>query len=225
MEPNNKALWAALKSCQDAFEADKKQRFEKAAKERALEQERLKRKEEIKKEILKEKEEVAQEDDLLSSFLTEVASSSKNKDFKPSETKQDQIESKDNNDDELASFFSEVAQPRPVVSSTVVSESHHKSTDNHENHQDGDEEEKMLTEKYVNQNLGDGKSQCERLLASHHEWKNLNPYYVLQLDNDATVEDIKFRYKKLSLKVHPDRNRDIENARQAFEYVSSKAYC
>ena len=38
---------------------------------------------------------------------------------------------------------------------------------------------------------------------------------------DATEEDIKFRYKKLSLKVHPDRCRNIDNAREAFEQVKN----
>jgi len=59
----------------------------------------------------------------------------------------------------------------------------------------------------------------ERLLSSHYEWKNLNPYAVFQLDIDATEEDIKYRYKKLSLKVHPDRLRGVEKAREAFEEV------
>jgi len=39
------------------------------------------------------------------------------------------------------------------------------------------------------------------------------------LDIDATEEDIKYRYKKLSLKVHPDRMRHVEKAREAFEEV------
>ena len=51
----------------------------------------------------------------------------------------------------------------------------------------------------------------------------MNPYYVLQLGTDATVEDIKYRYRKLSAKVHPDKNRGVDNARDSFEEVK-KAY-
>jgi DnaJ family protein C protein 8 len=36
---------------------------------------------------------------------------------------------------------------------------------------------------------------------------------------DATAEDIKQRYRKLSTKVHPDKNRDVPDARIAFEAV------
>lgn len=200
-------MWTALRSCQDAFDADKKQRFEQGAREREQEEARLKRMDEIKREMAKEKKEVNQEDDLLSSFLSEVVS-------KPTAAN-DQAESKlAGEDDDLAAFFSEVIKPTADNKSSNFT-----SSEAVDERKEVEEEEKVLTEKYTKQNLGDGKSQLDRLLASHHEWKNLNPYYVLQLDNDATVEDIKMRYKKLSLKVHPDRNPEVENARQAFEYV------
>jgi DnaJ family protein C protein 8 len=42
---------------------------------------------------------------------------------------------------------------------------------------------------------------------------------VLQLDIDATVEDVKFRYKKLSLLIHPDKNHGNIHAQEAFDYV------
>ena len=83
--------------------------------------------------------------------------------------------------------------------------------------------EVMFHEKYQNQDLGSGKAQHQRLTAPNYEWRNLNPYYVLQLGTDATEEDIKHRYRKLSAKVHPDKNRGIENARDSFEEVK-KAY-
>ena len=62
-----------------------------------------------------------------------------------------------------------------------------------------------------------------RLTADNWQYRNLNPYYVLQLGTDATEEDIKNRYRKLSAKVHPDKNRGVENARDSFEEVK-KAY-
>ena len=73
----------------------------------------------------------------------------------------------------------------------------------------------------MNTELGTGPEQVARILSSNYKWKNLNPYYVLQLDIDATEEDIKYRYKKLSAKVHPDKLIGIENAREAFEEVKN----
>jgi tetratricopeptide (TPR) repeat protein len=61
-DPNNKSLWAALKACEQAHEADKKRRFSVAAKEREVEAARLKRQSEIKAGIAKEKIRAAQED-------------------------------------------------------------------------------------------------------------------------------------------------------------------
>ena len=56
-------------------------------------------------------------------------------------------------------------------------------------------------EKYLNQDLGTGKAQHERLTAPNWQFRNLNPYSVLDLDIDATEEDIKNRYRKMSSKV------------------------
>lgn len=126
------------------------------------------------------------------------------------------------------------------------------------------DEQTILTPKYTEQDLGNGKEQYARLTATNYEFKNLNPYYVLQLGVDATQEDIKhryggvvycsslqlplalvtllntsahptlvtaihvvlsslclsvLRYRKLSAKVHPDKLRDMENSREAFEQV------
>ena len=83
--------------------------------------------------------------------------------------------------------------------------------------------ETIFHEKYLLQNLGSGKEQHARLTANNWQYRNLNPYYVLQLGTDATEEDIKNRYRKLSAKVHPDKNRGVDNARDSFEEVK-KAY-
>lgn len=46
----------------------------------------------------------------------------------------------------------------------------------------------------------------------------MNPFEVLQLDSDATVEEAKKKYKKLSLLIHPDKNHDNrERAEMAFD--------
>lgn len=117
-------------------------------------------------------------------------------------------------DDLLASFFTEISTKPEPVAPAPSSSAPPDSTP-----AESAESANTLTEKYVNQDLGDGKGQVERLTGPHYEWKNLNPYAVFQLDIDATEEDIKYRYKKLSLKVHPDRLRNVEKAREAFEEV------
>ncbi|CAM9623691.1 unnamed protein product [Pylaiella littoralis] len=83
--------------------------------------------------------------------------------------------------------------------------------------------ERVLHEKYTNQDLGSPKEQMDRLLQHNYKWKNLNAFEALQLGQDATVEDIKQRYRKLSTLVHPDKRLDMPQARDAFEEVK-KAY-
>ncbi|KAF4321687.1 hypothetical protein BBO99_00001142 [Phytophthora kernoviae] len=70
--------------------------------------------------------------------------------------------------------------------------------------------------------FGDSDGQIERLLQPHFKWINLNPFRVLMLDTDATEEDMKQHYRKLSTMVHPDKCRNAK-AREAFEEVN-KAY-
>jgi DnaJ family protein C protein 8 len=52
---------------------------------------------------------------------------------------------------------------------------------------------------------------------------NLNPFDVLQLEPDAPLEEVKKQYRKLSILVHPDKNQDNADAKEAFEIIS-KAY-
>lgn len=70
--------------------------------------------------------------------------------------------------------------------------------------------------------FGDADGQIERLLQPHFKWINLNPFRVLMLDTDATEEDMKQHYRKISTMVHPDKCRNPK-AREAFEEVK-KAY-
>ena len=196
-----------MKACQDAHNADKTVRFAEAAKEREVEENRIKMRTKLKEEVQAEKEKQARldaaeaEEDLLAGFLSEVVpppapiSAAEEAAFTAEE------------DNLLAGFFNEVTQP--VVKAQSV------------NSEAADPEAKPeLTEKYSNQDLGDGRKQVDRILAKHFEWRNLNPFAVLQLGVDATEEDIKLRYKKLSLRVHPDRLRDVPTAREAFEQVN-----
>ncbi|KOB65296.1 DnaJ-21 [Operophtera brumata] len=65
------------------------------------------------------------------------------------------------------------------------------------------------------------KQQLDRLLRPGSTYFNLNPYEVLQVDHDATLDEIKKKYRRLSILVHPDKNmEDAERAQQAFEIVN-----
>jgi hypothetical protein len=219
LDPNSKALWEALKACQDAMETDKKQRFSAAAQERQLEEERIKRQEEIKNSVREEKmrqEAAAKEAALMDSFFDEIASNNVEARADDEETAAANIADISANleaeDNVLADFFNEVSGRATTddVDTTTMSVVTVPSTAR---------DESAITEKYANQELENGRAQYARLLSNHYQWKNLNPYYVFLLGTDATEEDIRYRYKKLSLKVHPDRLRDVEDPNAAFEQV------
>lgn len=50
------------------------------------------------------------------------------------------------------------------------------------------------------------KQQIDRLLRPGSTYFNLNPFEVLQVDPDASLDDIKKKYRRLSILVHPDKN-------------------
>lgn len=65
------------------------------------------------------------------------------------------------------------------------------------------------------------KQQIERLLRPGSTYFNLNPFEVLQVDPDTPIEEIKKKYRRYSILVHPDKNQDnAERAQQAFEIVN-----
>lgn len=62
------------------------------------------------------------------------------------------------------------------------------------------------------------KQQIDRLLRSGSTYFNLNPFEVLQVDFEAPFEEIKTKYRRLSILVHPDKNQDDKDrAEAAFE--------
>lgn len=75
--------------------------------------------------------------------------------------------------DSLSSFFSELQDEKEKAPPLKV--------------------ERVLHEKYTTQDLGTPKEQMDRLLQHNYKWKNLNAFETLQLESDATVEDIKQR--------------------------------
>lgn len=62
------------------------------------------------------------------------------------------------------------------------------------------------------------KQQIDRLLRPGSTYFNLNPFEVLQIDPETSLEEAKKKYKRLSILVHPDKNQDdAERAQAAFE--------
>ena len=112
-------------------------------------------------------------------------------------------------DDLLDDFFSEVEKatekPKPAK--------------RNEENDNGDGAKNRI--KTQLNDLGTSKSQIERLLQVNYEWKNLNPFYVLDIPH--TIDDdsiISARYRALSLLVHPDKCLDDPvKAKTAFEQV------
>lgn len=65
------------------------------------------------------------------------------------------------------------------------------------------------------------KQQIERLLRPGSTYRNLNPFDVLQVDPETPIDEIKKKYRRLSILVHPDKNQDDpDRAQQAFEAVN-----
>jgi DnaJ-class molecular chaperone len=54
--------------------------------------------------------------------------------------------------------------------------------------------------------------------------ENYNPYKVLGLNENVTLEEIKSSYKKLALKYHPDRNKNNKSESESKFKEISKAY-
>lgn len=59
------------------------------------------------------------------------------------------------------------------------------------------------------------KQQIERLLRAGSTYFNLNPFEVLQVEPDTPLDEIRTKYKRLSILVHPDKNQDDKDRAQA----------
>ena len=217
LDATNQSLWSSLRACQESHEADKKIRFADAAIERQKETDRLRRADEQKAAAAAAATAAAtaaasvtttEDDDPLSSFFSEInaagssSSGSSSSSSTEKSTTEASAESKTSEEDLLSGFFSEVLEQTEIAERPK-------------------RDETLLTEKYTTQDLGEAKVQYERIMAKNYEWRNLNPYYVLQLDIDATDEDIKQRYRKMAAKLHPDKMRDVEDARECFEQIKT----
>jgi hypothetical protein len=185
MDPSNQALWTSLRACQEAHESDKKSRHAVAAIDRVKEAERIHRADLAKAAALSEKLEKEKEmkkvaaEAELSGFFSEIAESTASTSSGQASTEQ---ASKADDEDLLSSFFSEVQGQKNEPE---------KETERAER---VTADETFIHEKYTDQDLGDKKEQYERIMGKNYQWRNLNPYFVLQLGIDATEEDIKQRY-------------------------------
>ena len=54
-----------------------------------------------------------------------------------------------------------------------------------------------------------GKEHIDRLFRPGAKYFNMNPFEVLGLDWEATQEDVKKAYRRMSVQVHPDKNADL----------------
>jgi len=115
---------------------------------------------------------------------------------------------KEEEEDELDDFFNEMEDVAAATKKEQLQAGEPKATDAILNHK---------------KDLGTAEQQLKRLLADKYEWRNLNPFYVLDISHEAGPEDIARRYKALSLLLHPDKNRnsglDAEMLQLAFDEV------
>jgi len=68
------------------------------------------------------------------------------------------------------------------------------------------------------------KQQIDRLLRPGSTYRNLNPYEVLQIDPELPIEEVKKKYRRMSILVHPDKNPDDRDRAQAAFDALRKAH-
>lgn len=68
-----------------------------------------------------------------------------------------------------------------------------------------------------------GEDHIARLFRPGAKYFNMNPFEVLGLSHKASVDEVKSTYRKMSIKVHPDKNPGNERAQTAFEIVKAAA--
>lgn len=65
------------------------------------------------------------------------------------------------------------------------------------------------------------KQQIDRLLRPGSTYFNLNPFEVLQVEPETPLDEVKKKYRRFSILVHPDKNQDdADRAQQAFEILN-----
>mmetsp|Transcript_82 Transcript_82/g.72 ORF Transcript_82/g.72 Transcript_82/m.72 type:complete len:450 (+) Transcript_82:41-1390(+) len=134
----------------------------------------------------------------------------------------EQEDDDDAEDDLLNDFFDEVEEVETKKSPPQTADASGAASHNAPDNNDGEKRIKIHLS-----DLGDTNTQISRILCSSHEWYNLNPFRVLDISHEASIDLISSRYKALSLLLHPDKvrrnqendNDTIEKAATAFEYI------
>ena len=135
------------------------------------------------------------------------------------EEQKKKIQEKEEEEDLLDDFFSEVETAISVPTSKNEKEFENDDTTNKKEEEDtnGSEKKSSTIQEQVKE-LGTAESQIDRLVnVPNYEWKNLNPYIVLDISHLSTMEQINQRYKALSLLLHPDKGCNHPKAKQAWE--------
>jgi len=68
------------------------------------------------------------------------------------------------------------------------------------------------------------KQQLDRLTRPGSTYFNLNPFDVLQVDPDTPLPEIKQKFKRMSILVHPDKNLDDKDRAQTCFDAVKKAW-
>uniref|UniRef100_A0A0D3EQ37 J domain-containing protein n=1 Tax=Oryza barthii TaxID=65489 RepID=A0A0D3EQ37_9ORYZ len=120
-----------------------------------------------------------------------------------------------------ASSSSPQAPPPPPPRSSAAAASAEEATGS-----DGLRERKQKgKKKEEDESAGERSYTSEQLEVVRQVKKHTRDYYqILGLEKDCTVEDVRKAYRKLSLKVHPDKNK-APGAEDAFKAVSKAFQC
>jgi DnaJ family protein C protein 8 len=122
------------------------------------------------------------------------------------EATKEEAKPEDNEEDSLDDFFNDVEDAAVATKEQQLKEEEPVATEAIRSHK---------------KDLGTVSSQMERLLAPNYKWRNLNPFFVVDLPHTATADHINRRYKALSLLLHPDKNlgQEQERAQEAYDQV------
>lgn len=185
-----------MRAAEEGYEADKKLRYVVAAQERAYEEELIKQKNEAKRkaaEAAEAEKNKKNEEEMLNDFLSSLPAEERKVEG-PTEEKRD-VEAQSTVEVEVEDAPVAPEVPEEALLEGFFSELNEaaKEKEKKKEADDNAKQTELLNEKYTKQDLGTPLEQFHRLTCPHYEFKNQNPYYVLQLDIDASMEDIKYR--------------------------------